>query len=167
MRDAGLSTDLDSSVPLGSLPSPWERHLLLASCDDMKLPARDPGTGTKVSSTLPKYESIAAWTWSCERGCPSGKTLWSWATTVEVSCTAVQKVSQWVTGLALFFSQLTSASESMLSPISCQGRWFSVVEKAHFFWWLAVTPTLSGRHLDAALPTNATELESTNRRSSS
>ncbi len=84
MRDAGPSTDLDSSVPLGSLPSPWERHLSLAFCDDMKLPARDPGTGTTVSSTLSRHESIAAWPWSCERGCPSVKTLWSWVTTLEV-----------------------------------------------------------------------------------
>ncbi len=38
-------------------------------------------------------------------------------------------------------------------------------ENRIFFWCLAVTPTLScgpERHLDAALPTDATELESTN-----
>ncbi len=53
------------------------------------------------------------------------------------------------------------------SPILRQGRWSSVVEKAHSFWHLAVSPTLScgpARHLDSALPTDATELESTNRR---
>ncbi len=31
------------------------------------------GTGTKVSSTLPRHESIAACPRSCERGCPWGK----------------------------------------------------------------------------------------------
>ncbi len=59
MRDYGSSTDPDLSIPLRSLPSPWERHLSLASCNDMKLPTRDPGTGTKVSSTLPRHISIA------------------------------------------------------------------------------------------------------------
>ncbi len=93
MRDDGPSTDPDLSVPLRSLPSPWERHLSLASCDDMKLPTR---VGTKVSSTLPRHVSIAAWPWSCDRGYPSGKTLWSWATTAGVSCTTVQKVSCWM-----------------------------------------------------------------------
>ncbi len=49
-------------------------------------------------------------------------------------------------------------------------KWSSVMEKAHSFWRLAVTPTLScGQewHLDAKLPTDATELESTNSRCSS
>ncbi len=55
MRNAGPSTDHDSSVPLRSLPQPWERHLSLAFCDDMKLPARDPGTGTTV---LPHYQGM-------------------------------------------------------------------------------------------------------------
>ncbi len=96
MRDDGSSTDLDSSIPLRLLPSPWGRHLSLSSCDDMKLPTQDPGTGSKVSSTLPRHVSIAAWPWSCERGCPSGKTLWSWATTAGVSCATVQKVSHWM-----------------------------------------------------------------------
>ncbi len=91
MRDDGPSTDLDSSVPPRSLPSPWGRHLSLASCDDMKLPTWDPGTGTKLSSTLPSHEGIAAWPWSCKRGCPSGKTLWSWVTTAGVSCATVQR----------------------------------------------------------------------------
>ncbi len=91
MRDDGPSTDLDSSVPPRSLPSPWGRHLSLASCDDMKLPTWDPGTGTKVSFTLPSHEGIAAWPWSCKRGCPSGKTLWSWVTTAGVSCATVQR----------------------------------------------------------------------------
>ncbi len=51
-------------------------------------PSTGPWDRNHGSSTLPRHESIAAWPWSCERGCLSGKTLWSWATTVEVSCTA-------------------------------------------------------------------------------
>ncbi len=60
---------------------------------------------------------------------------------------------------------VTGAPTSTLSPIPRQGRWSSVVEKAHSFWHLAVTPTLScglAQHFDAVLPTDATELESTN-----
>ncbi len=44
------------------------------------------------------------------------------------------------------------------------------MEKAHSFWRLAVTPTLScGQewHLDAELPTDPAKLELTNRRCSS
>ncbi len=58
----------------------------------------------------------------------------------------------------------------MLSPLPRLEKWSSVVGKAHSFWRLAVTATLScgqERHLDAELPTDATELESTNRRCSS
>ncbi len=84
-----------------------------------------------------------------------------------------------MTGLVLYFLQptgwtlyvpVTDAPASMLSPMPCQEKWSSVVEKAHSFWRLAVTPSLScgqERHLDAKLPTDATELESTNRRCSS
>ncbi len=114
-----------------------------------------------------------------------GKTLWFWATTAGVSCTTVQKVSrsetvwQWVTGLALYFLQptgwtiyvpVTGMPASTLIPMPRQEKWSSEVEKAHSFVRLAVTPTLScGQkwHLDAELPTDATELESTNRRYSS
>ncbi len=58
----------------------------------------------------------------------------------------------------------------MLSPLPRLEKWSSVVGKAHSFWRLAVTATLScgqEQHLDAELPTDATELESTNRRCSS
>ncbi len=61
MRDAGPSTDLDLSNPSRITPQLVREHRSLASCDDMKLPAWDPGTGTKVSSTLLRHESIAAW----------------------------------------------------------------------------------------------------------
>ncbi len=95
-RGAWTSTDPGLNVSLRLLPSQWERHMSLASCDGMKLPTRDPGTETKVSSTLPRHVSIAAWPWSCKGGCPSGKTLWSWATTAGVSCKTVQNVSHWM-----------------------------------------------------------------------
>ncbi len=84
-----------------------------------------------------------------------------------------------MTGLALYFLQptgwtlfvpVTGAPASTLSPMPRQENWSSVVEKTHSFWRLAVTPTLScgqERHLDAELPTDATELESTKRRCSS
>ncbi len=84
-----------------------------------------------------------------------------------------------MTGLALYFLQptgwtlyvlVTGVLASKLSPMPCQEMWSSVVEKVHSFWRLAVAPTLSGgqeRHLDAELPTDATELESNNRRCSS
>ncbi len=84
-----------------------------------------------------------------------------------------------MTGLALYFSQpigwtlnvpVTGAPASTLSLMPRQEKWSSVVEKAHSFWRLAVTPTLScgqERHLDAELPPDATELESTNRQCSS
>ncbi len=65
---------------------------------------------------------------------------------------------------------MTGVPASMLSPLPRQERWSSVVEKAHSFWCLAITPTLScgqERNLDAKLPTDATELESINRRCSS
>ncbi len=57
MRDDGPSTDLDSSVPPRSLPSPWGRHLSLASCDDMKLPTWDPGQEPRF---LPHYQVTKA-----------------------------------------------------------------------------------------------------------
>ncbi len=65
---------------------------------------------------------------------------------------------------------VTGAPASMLSLMPRQEKWSSVVEKAHSFWRLAVTPTLScgqERHLDAELLPDATELESTNCRCSS
>ncbi len=74
MRDDGPSTDPDLSVPLRSFPSPWETHLSLASCDKTKLPTWDPGTGTKVASTLTRHVSIAVWPWLCEKGFPRGAT---------------------------------------------------------------------------------------------
>ncbi len=90
-----------------------------------------------------------------------------------------ETVWQWMTGLALYFLQMTGwtlyvpvtgAPASTLSPMPRQEKWSSVVEKAHSFWRLAITPTLScgqERHLDAELPTDATELESPNRQCSS
>ncbi len=84
-----------------------------------------------------------------------------------------------MTGLALYFLQptgwtlyvpVTGVLASKLSPMPCQEMWSSVVEKVHSFWSLAIAPTLScgqERHLDAELPTDATELESNNRRCSS
>ncbi len=195
MRDDGPSTDPDLSVPLRSLPSPWERHLSLASCDDMKLPTLDPGTGTKISSTLSRHVSITAWPWLCEKGLPLRENplvlshhcrglMYNSPKAVTLDAAAIRPNSlwnclQWVTGLALYFLQLTGwtlyvpvtgAPASTLSPISRPGKWSSVMEKAHFSCRLAVTPIFScgqERHLDAELPTDATELESTNRQCSS
>ncbi len=96
-----------------------------------------------------------------------------------IDLTVSEAVWLWVTGLALFFSQptgwtlyvpVTCRPASTLSPMPRLEKWSSLVEKSHFFWHLAITPTLScgpERHLDAELPTDATELESTNRRCSS
>ncbi len=84
-----------------------------------------------------------------------------------------------MTGLALYFLQMTGwtlyvpvtgAPASTLSPMPRQEKWSSVVGESTLFWRLAITPTLScgqERHLDAELPTDATELESPNRQCSS
>ncbi len=59
----------------------------------------------------------------------------------------------------ILYVPVTGAPASTLSPMPHQEKWSSVVEKAHSFWCLAVTPTLScvqERHLDAELPTDAT-----------
>ncbi len=159
---------------------------------DKELPAPGPETRTKVSSTCLRHVGIAAWPWSCEAGFPLGRTPWSWATTVGVSCTAGQKLSrwtqlpsdpaafetawQWVTGL-LWLSWLpwgstrseqeTDVPASWSNPTPRPDKWSSVMEKAHFSWRLVLTPTLSyerERHLDVEPPSALIELKSTNRR---
>ncbi len=65
---------------------------------------------------------------------------------------------------------VTGVPALTLSPLPRLEKWSSVVEKAQSSWRLAVAPILScgqEHHLDAELPTYATELESTNRRCSS
>ncbi len=65
---------------------------------------------------------------------------------------------------------VTGTPALTLSPMPRQEKWSSLVEKSHYFWHLAVTPTLpcgQERNLDAELPTDTTELESTNCRCSS
>ncbi len=74
-------------------PSPWGRRPPSALRDDNEPPTLGLVTGTTVSSTCLRHESISAWPWSCEMGFPSGKTLWSWATTARVSCAAGQKLN--------------------------------------------------------------------------
>ncbi len=147
MRDDGPSTDPDLSVPLRSLLSAWERHLLLASCDDMKLPTWDPGTGTKVSSTLSRHVSIDTWPWLCEKGLPLEENplvlshhcrglMHNSPKAVLLDAAAIRPNSlwnclQWVTGLALYFLQLTGwtlyvpvtgAPASTLSPMPRQEK---------------------------------------------
>ncbi len=88
--DGDLPTDLGRSGHSWPLPSPWGRRPSLALHDDMEPPTQGLVTGTTVSSTCLRHISISAWPWSCKIGCPSEKTLWSWATTARVSCAAGQ-----------------------------------------------------------------------------
>ncbi len=151
----------------------------------MKLPTWDPGTETKVSSTLPRHVSIAAWPWSCERDCPFGENPWFWATTAGVSCTTVHEYhvlklfDSWVTGLALYFLQptgwtlyvpVTGMPASTLISHATPRKVVLRSGESTLFLAFSRNPNLScGQkwHLDAELPTDATELESTNRRYSS
>ncbi len=141
----------------------------------MKLPTWDPGTGTKVSSTLSRHVSIAAWPWLCEKGLP----LWEnplvlshhcrWCHVQQVMYNSPKAVTldaaairpnslwnflQWVTGLALYFLQLTGwtlyvpvtgAPASTLSPMPRQEKWSSVMEKAHTFWRLTLNSFMWAR----------------------
>ncbi len=143
-------------------------HPSLALHGGKELPGPGPETRTKVSSTCPRHVGIATWPWSCGTGFPSGRTPWTWATTVGVSCTAGQKVSRWtllpsdpavfetawswVTGL-LWLSWLwrestrseqgTTVPASWSNPTLRLDKWFSIMETAHFSLHLVLTPTLS------------------------
>ncbi len=142
-------------------------HPSLALRGGKELPRPGPETRTKVPSTCPRHVGITAWPWSCGTGFPSGRTPWTWATTVGVSCTAGQKVSRWtllpsdpavfetawpwVTGL-LWLSWLcwesTRSEQGTIVPASWSNptprldKWFSVMETAHFSLHLVLTPTL-------------------------
>ncbi len=121
-------------------------------------PNMGPVTWTKVSSTFLRHISITVWPWSCEAGCHSRKSLWSWATTARVSCTADQKVSLWmqlpsdptVSGTVSQWStvlrslswllwgstrsdQETDVPVSYTNPTLCLDKWSSIVDKAHFY----------------------------------
>ncbi len=155
--DGDLPTDPGRSGHSWPPPSPWGRHPSLALRDVKEPPTPGLVTGTTVSSTCLRHESIAAWPWSCEMGCPSGKTLWSWATTARVSCAACQKLPrwtqlpsdptafekalQWATGLLSLsrilwgltrYEQRTIAPASWLNPTPRPDKWSSVLEEAHF-----------------------------------
>ncbi len=155
--DGDHSTDRGQGGHSWPLPNRWGTRLSLALRGDKELPAPGPETRTKVSSTCLRHIGIAAWSWSCEAGFPSGRTPWSWATTVGVSCTAGQKISrwtqlpsdpavsgtawQWVTGLLSLSwlpwgstrsEQGTYVPASWSNPTPRPDKWFSVLEKAHF-----------------------------------
>ncbi len=107
-------------------------------------------------SNCPMQGAFSPWSWKV--GFPSGRTPWSWATTVGVSCTAGQKVSrwtqltsdpavyetawEWVTSLLLLSwltwgltrsEQGTYVPASWSDPTPSPDKWFSVLEK-HTDW---------------------------------
>ncbi len=105
-----------------------------------------------------RHVGIVVWPWSYEVGFPSGRTPWSWATTVGqkvshwmqlTSDPAVfQTAWKWVTGLLLLSwltwgltrsEQGTCMPASWSDPTPRPDKWFSVLEK-HTFLMLSLNP---------------------------
>ncbi len=90
--DGDHSTDRWQSGHSWLLPNQWVMHPSLDLRGDKELPAPCPETRTKGFLHMSKARRLDLDHAKCF---PSGRTPWSWATTVEVSCTAGQKVSRW------------------------------------------------------------------------
>ncbi len=148
MRDDGPSTDPDLSVPLRSLISAWERHLLLASCDDMKFPTWDPGTGTKVFFHIIKarkhrHVTLIMWKGVAPRGKPFGPEppLQGSHAQQSKSClldaAAIRPNSlwnclQWVTGLAYTFYSWQDGLYTYRWQVRLHRRWVPCHAKKSF-----------------------------------
>ncbi len=168
--DGNHSTDRGPSGHSWLLPNQWGIRPLASVRSDKELPVPGPELWTKVSFTCLRQECSTAWPWACNTGFSSGRTSWSWATTVRglmysrlysrpkvttLDAAAIRPSSpdtawQWVTAL-ISPSWLSWGSTrnklgtiepaSWSNPTPRRDEWSSVMEKAHIFWCLVLTPS--------------------------
>ncbi len=170
MRDDGPSTDPDLSVPLRSLPSPMREASVVSILRRHEAPNMGPWNRNQgffhvIKARKHRRVTLIMWKGVAPRGKPFGPEsplqglMYNSPKAVTLDAAAIRPNSlwnflQWVTGLALYFLQLTGwtlyvpvtgAPASTLSPMPRQEKWSSVMEKAHTFWRLTLNSFMWAR----------------------